>query len=408
MYIFYNRLFLLVSCILICCSSMAQSKAKKQQSPVEIQKIDVVGTLVVVMQKSPVIILHDTLFNVYGNIGSFTSWQRAKSIQEKIDYLVDDPHFQADSIRFEDTGSYLNLMYQKQILMSVDSLQAAQENKSRIEAAVAYKQKIVETVEMQKHNTSWEQIALQVGGAIAIIIAEYFVIKYSYYWYRLLRVHIRKQRGKTIKGIFGIIDDQRAVLTAFTIINILRIFFVLIVLYLGLLILFKLFPYTKDLSDALLDYVLTPLDKVGKNIKAYMPSLFTILVIIFIFNYLRKVLKSFAYRIALKKISIKGFYSHWAFPTYNLISGVLFIFMFIFVFPYLPNSDSQIFQGVSVFAGIMLCLGSTSVVGNLVAGLLITDMRPFKLGDRIRLGEFTGDVLEKTALVTRIKHQKMK
>ena len=139
-----------------------------------------------------------------------------------------------------------------------------------------------------------------------------------------------------------------------------------------------------------------------------MPSLFTILVIIFIFNYLRKVLKSFAYRIALKKISIKGFYSHWAFPTYNLISGVLFIFMFIFVFPYLPNSDSQIFQGVSVFAGIMLCLGSTSVVGNLVAGLLITDMRPFKLGDRIRLGEFTGDVLEKTALVTRIKHQKMK
>ncbi|WP_350329152.1 mechanosensitive ion channel family protein [Myroides marinus] len=80
--------------------------------------------------------------------------------------------------------------------------------------------------------------------------------------------------------------------------------------------------------------------------------------------------------------------------------------MFILIFPYLPNSDSQIFQGVSVFAGIMLSLGSTSVIGNLVAGLVITYMRPFKLGDRIKLGEFTGDVLEKTALVTRIKTPK--
>ena len=39
----------------------------------------------------------------------------------------------------------------------------------------------------------------------------------------------------------------------------------------------------------------------------------------------------------------------------------------------------------------------------MVAGLVITYMRPFKLNDRIKIGDITGDVIEKTLLVTRIR-----
>ena len=39
----------------------------------------------------------------------------------------------------------------------------------------------------------------------------------------------------------------------------------------------------------------------------------------------------------------------------------------------------------------------------MVAGLVITYMRPFKIGDRVKIGEITGDVLEKTMLVTSIR-----
>ena len=78
--------------------------------------------------------------------------------------------------------------------------------------------------------------------------------------------------------------------------------------------------------------------------------------------------------------------------------------MTIFViFPYLPGSDSQVFQGVTIFVGLLISLGSASAVSNMVAGLVITYMRPFKIGDKVKIGEVSGEVLEKSLLVTRLR-----
>ncbi len=76
--------------------------------------------------------------------------------------------------------------------------------------------------------------------------------------------------------------------------------------------------------------------------------------------------------------------------------------MIAMIYPYLPGSDSGVFQGISVFVGLIISLGSSTVIGNIIAGLVITYMRPFKLGDRIQLNETTGNVIEKTPFVTRL------
>ena len=70
--------------------------------------------------------------------------------------------------------------------------------------------------------------------------------------------------------------------------------------------------------------------------------------------------------------------------------------VFSITFPYLPGSKSGVFQGISVFVGLIVSLGSSTVIGNIIAGLVITYMRPFKLGDRIKLNDTTGNVIEKT------------
>jgi small-conductance mechanosensitive channel len=41
-------------------------------------------------------------------------------------------------------------------------------------------------------------------------------------------------------------------------------------------------------------------------------------------------------------------------------------------------------------------LGSSSAIANLIAGLVITYMRSFKIGDRVRIGDEVGDVIEKS------------
>jgi small-conductance mechanosensitive channel len=85
---------------------------------------------------------------------------------------------------------------------------------------------------------------------------------------------------------------------------------------------------------------------------------------------------------------------------------LLYAFTVAIIYPYLPGSDSRIFQGVSVFVGIIFSLGSSSAIGNLIAGLVITYMRPFKIGDRIQIKDITGFVVEKSPIVIRIKTHK--
>lgn len=395
---FKLRFYALVAILLATLSISA-----KDRQFTTIEKVDTIHTASIVLDKAPVIVFGDTIFNIYGNLGSFTATKRAKEIEEKIFILGSNYLFEPDSIKFVDVMGHLNIKYQDEILMSVDSLQAAQEGRTKIEAAQYYSEQIVSTIIYQLENTTWEEILMQIAGCIAIIVGEFFLIKLVMYSSRRLKVFIRLQRGKKIKSGLAIIDDQRATLIIIGLVKIVRIIIVLILLYIGLLAIFTLFPYTKHISDELLSYVITPLKSIARSVVNYMPKLFTIIVIVLIFRYVQKFFRSVTEKVAEGKIIVKGFYPDWAHPTYNIVCGLLFIFMFILIFPYLPNSDSQIFQGVSVFAGIMLSLGSTSVIGNLVSGLVITYMRPFKKGDRIKIGTDVGDVVEKSALVTRIK-----
>jgi len=89
-----------------------------------------------------------------------------------------------------------------------------------------------------------------------------------------------------------------------------------------------------------------------------------------------------------------------------LLRVIIIAFALIFVFPYIPGSDSEAFKGVSIFFGVLFSLGSTSAISNIVAGVVITYMRPFKVGDRVEVGETIGDIVERSLLVTRIRTTK--
>lgn len=386
---------------------LAQKKnSKKNKKKVEVAKVDTAQVAKIAPGKSPVIPFRDTIFFVYGNIGSFTSKQRADAINERIAKIEEDPFFAEDSMKLMDINGNVNIMYKGDIIMSVDTLQAAFLKSTRSELAQNYLNEILNSIQKQKDETSVRRVAMQVGYTILIIGIQIFIIWLIIKVTRRLRVMIWLQRGKHLKGLVGLIDANRQVYIVIFLLKILRFLIIIFSLYWGLWALFKVFPATMGWADQLWGYVVIPLRAIGKSIVNYLPSLFTILVIIIIFRYIRKFFRSIAEKIAEGKIVVRGFYADWAFPTYNIVSVVLYIFMFILIFPYLPKSDSTVFQGVSVFAGLVISLGSTSVIGNLVAGLVITYMRPFRIGDRVKMDDCVGNVIEKTALVTRVKTTK--
>jgi small-conductance mechanosensitive channel len=126
-------------------------------------------------------------------------------------------------------------------------------------------------------------------------------------------------------------------------------------------------------------------------------------VLLVIFRYILRFISYIKNEIENGELTVPGFYADWANPTYQIVRVLVLAFLLIVIFPYLPGSDSAVFKGVSVFVGVLFTFGSAGALGNIVSGVVMTYTRAFKLGDRVKIGEVTGDIIEKTLLVTRIR-----
>jgi small-conductance mechanosensitive channel len=189
-------------------------------------------------------------------------------------------------------------------------------------------------------------------------------------------------------------------------INIIKLIVFLLQIIITVPLIFHLFEATRGLAAKLFGYILTPVKQFAIGFINYIPNLFAIAVILIISRYILNAVKFFATQIERKKLVIHGFYPDWAAPTFNILRVLIYAFTIAAIYPYLPNSDSDIFKGISVLVGLLFSLGSSSVIGNLVAGIVMTYMRPFKVGDRIKINDITGFVVERGPMNMRIRTHK--
>lgn len=173
--------------------------------------------------------------------------------------------------------------------------------------------------------------------------------------------------------------------------------------YFFITIIFSLFDFSKTWASALINYILDPLGRVFSAFVQYLPNLFFILVIIGVTRFVIKAVHFVFNEIEKGTLAFPSFPAEWAEPTYKIARFLVIAFAGIVIFPYLPGSDSPAFQGVSIFLGVLFSLGSTSAIANVVAGVVLTYMRPFRIGDRVKIADTIGDVIEKTLLVTRVR-----
>jgi small-conductance mechanosensitive channel len=261
------------------------------------------------------------------------------------------------------------------------------------------------------HDTYGLQQKLQSLGWVALIIAVMALLIWGIIWlFRLWKFSITRKLLRTIKSVsiknYPLLDTHRLGIAIIFVFNLVRLLLILLVLLVGITFMFSFFPETKTLTYTVFGFIWDPLTDILKSIVAYLPKLFKIVVIVICFHYLLKLVRYFANEIASGRLKINGFYADWAAPTHTILRVLLYSFMLVMIWPLLPSSDSEIFQGVSVFIGVVVSLGSTSVVGNVMAGLVMTYMRPFRIGDYIRYDDTEGEVIEKSMLVTRIRTRK--
>jgi small-conductance mechanosensitive channel len=352
-------------------------------------------------------VMNDTVFYIYFKLGASNPPERADLVTKKINRVYQDDFFSSDSIYIQRSDYTVDVVYRDIILIGVSELDALWYDKPMEAVAAEFKAKIDHSIMIARENYSLSKILSRIGLVLTVILTAILIIWLIGKGSGWLLNFISKNRERWLKSLsyrdytFLSAEQEYAILVFLA--RILRWILYAILLYISLPVIFSIFPFTRGWADSLVRLVWGPFMGILVGIWKYVPNLITILVILFVMKYVLKAVRYIFKEIEEGKLSISGFHADWAMPTYTITRFLLYAFTFVLIFPHLPGSDSTIFKGVSVFLGVLFSLGSPSVIANTVAGLVITYMRPFKIGDRIKIGDITGDVIEKTMLVTRLK-----
>ncbi len=356
----------------------------------------------------PVIgVLEDTLFLVGTRIGASTPKERAERITSKIEELYENENFNPDSLIVTKSDITFDIIYGETIVMGISEIDALWYDKSMEEVAVEFRKTIADSVVKAQKDNSFIKWLIRIGLVILVLVVARLIVWLIAKGYtRALKfVHTNKEkwlRDFSYRDYTFITKVQELQIVLF-LLKVFKWFIYAVLLYVILPILFSIFPFSRDWASSLFHLVWSPLKNVFISIWDFLPNMFSILVIIFVMRYVVRFVRYIFAEIKAEKLVLSGFHKDWAMPTFSIVRFLLYAFMIVLIFPLLPGSDSPIFKGVSVFIGILFSLGSSTAIANMVAGLVITYMRPFQIGDRIKIADVTGDVIEKSLLVTRIK-----
>ena len=355
----------------------------------------------------PLVIDKDTLFVLYTHKGGASAEIRVSEARDDIIALGHTLKLEPDSIFIVEGEHSVDIVGGERVIITLTDVDGMWNHMTRQELAENYRQ-VIEDKVVEMHNKYGLQQKLKgVLYMVLLIVAQLIFFKLTVRLFAHLRRLIAGKWLKRFKPLevkdyeFLNVHQQGRILVFLTRVG--QLLTILFQLAVSIPLLFSVFPETKAVTYRLFGYVWNPLWNIVVSIFCYIPDLIQIVIIFYAFRYLVRFLRYMAGEIENGKLKINGFYPEWAMPTFFIIRVFAYAFMLVMIWPQLPYSDSGVFKGVSVFLGVIVSFSSSSVIGNMVSGIVMTYMRPFRIGDFIRFEDNEGEVVEKNVLVTRIR-----
>ena len=104
-----------------------------------------------------------------------------------------------------------------------------------------------------------------------------------------------------------------------------------------------------------------------------------------------------------EKLKFQLFPPEYAAPTRQILNFFIIIFAMVVVAPYLPGAGTNAFQAVTLFIGVLVSLGSSTAIANMIASFVLQYMRAFKVGDTVSIGNQVGTVLQVQLFSTKLR-----
>ena len=358
-------------------------------------------------QGVPVRLDGEVLFYVTRGLGPFTVEERAAAAERRLIAIADDPFYSSALFKIVQKPAAAEVYYRDHLVGITTAEDTASAGGRPEEAASALVQQVDEAVtryRARREPLAWTQ-AIAIVGVATVLLA-------------LLVAGLRRARRRLEAAIVArhrqaLQDEQKERLaaafeqkTAPIQLKALRLLyysalFASIALYLG--VVFWAVPMTKGYALGALDYVLEPLRTLWQGFLASVGDLIFIAVVAVLARYLIKALRWALSEAAAGSIVIPGVSPDWAMLAYKVLRIGVVAMAAVVVYPYIPGSGTEAFKGIGLFAGALFTLGASGMAGNILGGLALTFAGTFHVGDRVKIGEVVGDVVETTLMLTRVR-----
>lgn len=163
------------------------------------------------------------------------------------------------------------------------------------------------------------------------------------------------------------------------------------------------FPYTRVWGEQLNGFLLGVIMKILGGVFGAIPNLIIVAVMFAVARAVIGMLAPLFDRVQRGQATLGWLDRDTARPTRRLVTVLVWIFAAVMAYPYLPGAQTEAFKGISVLLGLMISLGSTSLVGQAAAGLILMYSRTIRRGEYVRIGEHEGTITELGMFTTRLR-----
>jgi len=358
-------------------------------------------------EPAPVRIGGEPVIFIPVGLGGFTAGQRAAGIENTLAEVIADESVAGLPVRIEEVDNTTQLFIGTYRVVTVTEPDAQAIGVARSIVAAEWARLIQTALAAERERYTPEAL---IRGAVASAVATLLLIGALWLWRRasrLARSVMRRKLRHNLERFKAHHIDLKSVRTIQLLgeqtITVTSVIVLLLILDIHLTFVLGRFPWTRGFATTLLDMLLNPVTSGFQALIGYLPSAFFLLFIGFVTLYAVRFTKVFFDAIDDGRITFPAFPADWADPTFKSARVVIIAFGLVVAFPYLPGSSSPAFTGVSVFAGVLLSLASSSSLANMIAGLVLTYANAYKVGDRVQVGGTVGDVVERGLLATRVR-----
>ncbi|HMK29005.1 MAG TPA: mechanosensitive ion channel family protein [Terriglobales bacterium] len=344
------------------------------------------------------------VLTVHEPVGTLTPKERATAIERRIVFLAGGSA-SPDSIRLQPRDAWTEIILDNMVIMAVTDADAKAAGKKREQLAFEDEESIRQAIQNYRREHSWRLILRGILYALAATSILLFLL----WLIRRVRFALRDRVERQIHSSAHLEKKSPwhlsvAYLGPFALAAgaFIRWILILGLIEIYLTVILGFFSSTREISHTVTRWLFSQLGSLARAAVDYLPNLLVLAVITLVTSYAIRLIRLFFGQIRKGDLKISGFYPDWAEPTEKLVRMLVLVLALIVAFPYLPGAKSPAFQGISIFLGVLLSLGSSSAVANAIAGIILTYMRSFLAGDWVQIGDTTGEVVEKTLLVTRI------